>query len=418
VRFAEPNYVRRLAAVPNDPRLLEQWALEQIRVQGLWNEVDGVSDAIVAIVDSGIAADHPDVAGRLVDGYDFANLDSNPHDSTSNRAHGTMVGSIAAAATDNAYGMSGAAWGARIMPLKVFTSSGSADIFRIAQAIRYAAGLDNVSGELPARRAHVVNLSFAGSSATQSEEEACMAARAAGTLPVGASGNESSTARQYPGGYDSVLAVSATSRQGKRASYSSYGSWISLGAPGGANGDGVLVADRNRDGTFIHRTTVGSSFAAPHVSGVAALLMDLGALSPGEVQSLMEQTARDVGDPGFDPETGHGILDANAAVTSLLGLGTPLIIPGETVEVRLLSSSGSKVVRSATTSDTRELLFTFDGLPSGSYRLVAGTDRDFDGDIDDPGELYGVWTDEDGGELIRVSGDETRADLSIAVLAR
>jgi len=302
--------------------------------------------------------------------------------------------------------------------LRVFNSSGSADIFRIAQAIRYAAGLDNFSGRLPDRPAHVVNLSFAGRVSTEAEEEACIAARAAGTLPVGAAGNEGDTERQYPAAYEAVLAVSATTRQGQKASYTSYGNWISLAAPGGSNGDGVLVADRNSKGEFIHRTTVGTSFAAPHVSGVAALLMDLGTLSPGEVQSLLEQSARDVGDPGFDTGTGHGIVDANAAVTSLLHLGTPDVIPGEFVEVRLVHASTGKIVQSVVTSDTRALVWSLAGIPSGSYRLVAGTDRDFDGDLDDPGELFGAWRDSGGSELLRLSGGETRAGLAIPLLAR
>ena len=415
VRFAEPNYTRHLTATPNDPRFFGQWGLEQIRVQSLWNESIGDADVIVAIIDSGIEADHPDMAGRIVDGYDFVEDDDDPHDTTINRAHGTMVGSIAAAATDNSEGIAGVAWGGRIMPLRVFDRNGAADIFAIAAAIRYAAGLENSSGRLPARRALVANLSFAGAVETRAEEDACDAARAAGTLPVGASGNDGNATPQFPAAYASVMAVGASNRSGRRPSYSSYGSWLSVSAPGGDPFDGILVADRNSSGEFIYRAIQGTSFAAPAVSGIAALLMDLGSLSPDGVQALLEQTARDIDSPGFDDRTGYGIIDAYGAVTSLLNLQATPGIPGESIQVRLLRASDGVTVLKSGTSDTRLFAWSLSQVPAGSYRLVAGTDRDFDGAIDDPGELYGAW---DGGAVLKLGPGETRADLSITLVPR
>ena len=415
VRFAEPNYERRLTAVPNDPLLAEQWSLEQIRVQGLWNEGTGTSSAIVAVVDTGIVAAHPDLAGRLVDGWDFIDNDSDPNDSTRDRAHGTMVAGIAAAGTDNGKGVAGIAWSGRIMPLRVFNASGTANIFGIAQAIRYAAGLDNSSGRLPARQARVVNLSFAGVVRTQSEEEACNAARQAGTLPVAASGNDGTSRVRYPAAYGSVLAVAATTREGMRADYSSHGSWLSLAAPGGTQGDGIMVADRDSSGNFVYRRTSGSSFASPHVSGVAALLMELGSLAPDEVQELLEATARDVGPAGRDDDTGWGILDAHSAALALLNLPAPAIIPGESLQVRLLRvSDGAELVRTITT-DSKQFAWSFSSVLPGRYRLIAGTDRDFDGRIDDMGELFGAWN---GGADLIVAASESRTDLSITIQPR
>jgi len=419
VRFAEPNYVRRLAAVPNDPLFFDQWSLEQIRIQGLWNEGIGSDDFVVAIVDSGVEEDHPAMAGRLVDGYDFALGDSDPHDATSDRAHGTMVGSIAAGATNDGNGIAAVAWGARIMPLRVFNAVGGSDIFDIVQAIRYAAGLSNVSGELPSRAALVVNLSFAGAVFTQSEEAACIAARAAGTLPVGASGNGGTSSTRYPAAYASVLAVGGTTREGERGSYSSYGPWMSLMAPGGSeSSEGVIVADRLQNGDFVYREAVGTSFAAPHVSGVAALLMHLGTLTPDEVQSLLESTARDIGPQGFDDETGFGILDADAAGRALFDRSPPVLIPGETIVVRLIRASDGVVLYRAETSDSRALAWSLADLPAGRYRIDAGTDRDFDGRIDDPGELYGVWQDGVGNDVLELAAGEERGGITIALLVR
>jgi len=418
VRYAEPNYLRQLTAVPNDSLFFEQWALEQIRVQGLWNETVPDESVIIAVVDSGVDAAHPAMAGRLVDGYDFVGDDLDPHDTVKARAHGTMVGSIAAGSTNDEDGIAAVAWGARIMPLRVFNGASSSDIFDIVQAIRYAAGLENSSGLSPARAALVANLSFAGAIFTQSEADACAAARAAGTLPVAAAGNDGTTSSRFPAAYPSVLAVGASTRSGERGGYSSYGPWLSMLAPGGSAEDGLLVGDRLSNGDLVYRETVGTSFAAPHVSGVAALLMHRGSLSPDEVQTLLEDTAREVGPPGFDSQSGWGILDADAATRMLLALDRPALIPGERIEVRLVRASDSAILYRAETSDTRDLAWLFADLPAGRYRLEAGTDRDFDGSIDDAGELYGVWRDEAGGDVIELAQDEVRNDLTLALVVR
>lgn len=413
-RFAEPNFERRLTAVPNDPLLSQQWALEQVRVQGLWDEGAASDDAIVAIVDSGIVP-HPDLIDRLVPGWDFLGKDDDPTDPSTSNAHGTMVSGIAAAATNNGAGVSGAMWGGRIMPLRTFSSRGIADVFGIAQAIRYAAGLSNSSGRLPAKRALVVNLSFAGAVRTQSEQDACSAARAAGTLPVAAAGNDGLAAARYPAAYDSVLGVAATTRAGIRASYSSFGAWISLAAPGGTHTDGLLVPDVDGAGGFFYRRISGSSFSAPHVAGIAAMLMDLGAASPDEVQSLMEMTARDVGSLGRDDDTGYGIVDAYAASLSLLQRPMPVVIPGEAIQIRLIRVSDGAEIQRVMTSELQSLRWNLGVIAPGRYRLQAGTDRNFDDAINDSGELFGEW--QEGGELLIEVG-RPRRDLSITIVPR
>ncbi|MHC4937793.1 MAG: S8 family serine peptidase [Planctomycetota bacterium] len=415
VRVAEPNYERKLCSVPNDPFFDQQWSLEQIRIRGLWDEGGENAEAIIAVVDTGVATDHPEFAGRLVGGWDFIDDDDDPTDTTESQSHGTMVAGIAGAATDNRTGVAGIARSGRIMPLRVFGASGTANVFGIAQAIRFAAGLDNTSGRLPAQRAHVVNLSFAGLVKTRSEEEACAAARAAGTLPVAAAGNNSSSSPRYPAAYSTVLGVGATTRQGDLAFYSNRGSWLSLVAPGGTRTDGILVPDRTADGSFVYRRTNGTSFASPHVAGVAAVLMELGTLDPGEVQALLEGTARDVGEPGKDDETGWGIVDAHGAALALLNLPAPAVFPGEVMTVRLVDADDGVVIVSTTTTDGSGFAWSFDLVPPGRYRLIAGTDRDFDGGIDDHGELYGEWGD---GADLPIDGGDVRTNLSVTVQPR
>ncbi|MHC4848153.1 MAG: S8 family serine peptidase, partial [Planctomycetota bacterium] len=414
-RHAAPNYERKLASVPNDPYVDQQWSIDQIRLRGLWGEGGRTSDAIIAVVDTGIAPNHPEFAGRLVPGWDFIDGDDDPTDTTPAQSHGTMVAGIAGAATDNGIGIAGVAWGGRLMPLRVFSGSGTANVFGIAQAIRYAARLENSSGRLPAERAQVVNLSFAGMVRTPSEEEACAAARAAGTLPVAATGNGGTQRTHYPAGYATVLGVGATTRDGSTAAYSNHGSWMSLVAPGGTSADGVLVPDRNANGNHVYRRTNGTSFAAPHVAGVAAMLMDLGALSPDEVHTLLEGTARDVGEPGHDDQSGWGILDAHGAALALLELPAPAVFPGELIEVRLVVADSDAEMLSTMTTDGDSFQWSFDRVPSGRYRLIAGTDRDLDGLLDEGGELYGEWND---GEELILDGGDRRTNLTLTVQPR
>jgi len=169
---------------------------------------------------------------------------------------------------------------------------------------------------------------------------------------------------------------------------------------------------------LVYRETLGTSFATPHVSGVAALLMHLGSLSPDEVQSLLESTARDVGPVGFDNQTGFGIVDADAAVRALFELDSPVLIPGEEIEVRLMRAADGFILYRAYTSDSRQLAWLLAGLPAGRYRLEAGTDRDFDGSIDDAGELYGVWQDGAGNDVLDLAAGESKTGLTFALLQR
>lgn len=411
-RYAEPNYLRRLANTPNDPRLGEQWGFDQTRVRAAWTITTGSTGVVVGVVDSGVRASHPDLAGRLLFGYDFVDNDPDPHDPTSNIAHGTSMASIIAAATNDGVGMAGINWNALIIPLRAFDTAGFGTAFRIAQAILFAAGLGNSSGQTAAQTAQVINLSFASGVPTMVEQGACDDARAAGILLVSATGNDGKVRVQYPAGYPSVMACTATNVDGGHELYSNTGTYVRITGPGGNNSLGVLVASFN-NGSLTYATPNGTSFACPHVSGIAALVLSVADLGADELQQLLEDTAQDVGPVGYDTSNGFGIVDAYAAVLAALGQPEPTLIPGEVIEVRLVQVSTGKTVFRVETTEA-QLSFNFPQVGTGEYFLIAGTDRDFDDEVDDFGEVTGQYSNGQT-KIIRVLPNANLANLDFTI---
>ncbi|HEX5135788.1 MAG TPA: S8 family serine peptidase [Planctomycetota bacterium] len=410
VRYAEPNRLRHLAALPDDPLFAQhQWALEQIHAPAAW-EIRTSTGVIVAVVDSGVRA-HPDLEPNLVPGYDFEDGDADPTDPTQNFSHGTQVAGVIGAVGDNGTGIAGVLWSVRLMPLRAFDTAGFGTSFGIANAILYAAGLSNSSGTLPPERASVINMSFASTASSTVELDACNAARDAGLFLCAATGNQGSAFPRYPSGYPSVVAVGATDMSGLRASYSNYGGHLALVAPGGSSGGGVITTGIVAGNQYDYPFVAGTSFASPHVAAVAAMCMGLAPLTPDEAESILLSTAQDIGAPGVDPETGHGIVDAYRAVLAVLGQPTPVYIPYEEIEVRLVRVGAETVEASVKTSEAEGFLWEMPEIPSGRYRLEAGTDRNHDGDLSGPGELYGEW---EGGQTLSVSGPREGLDFAVA----
>ncbi|MDH3592823.1 MAG: S8 family serine peptidase, partial [Planctomycetota bacterium] len=386
-RYAEPNMLRRLAGRPSDPRYDEQWALEQIRMPDAW-EIKTDATLVVAVVDSGIRM-HPDVVANLVAGYDFVDDDQDPTDATRSFAHGTQVVSVLAGVANNGIGVAGVCWSARVMPVRSFGTSGFGTAFDIANGILFAAGRDNASGTVPAEAARVINLSFAASTPTQSEEDACIAARGAGILVIAAAGNDSSSNVRYPAGYASVLAVAATTIAGTPASYSNRGRWIDIAAPGGTRTQGVLVAGVGTGDMFDYIAVNGTSFASPAVAGVAVLALCVRDMTVDELEQLLLDNARDIHVAGDDERTGRGLLDAYAVLLGASNTEPPILGPFEPVTVQLRQHPSGAVFQVATTDRDAGLTWTFPMIPAGMYRLEAGTDRDLDGRLDEPGEVFG-----------------------------
>lgn len=346
VRGAELAQRRYIALTPNDEHYGLQWHYQAINLPAAWDITTGSDDVIVAVVDTGILSGHPDLQGRLVDGYDFISdpasardgdgRDDNPEDEGDefggpgrSSFHGTHVSGTIAATTNNEIGVAGVTWMTKLMPLRALGVNGGST-FDVAEAIRYAAGLPNVSGRLPARPAHVINLSLsgvAGAPASQVELDAIADAAAAGALIVGAAGNHSSSEPAYPSASPDVVSVSALDIELGLTPYSNFGATIELAAPGGFTGtdingdgfgDGVLsTGASDAGGTISHQYVFsnGTSMAAPHVSGVAALMLAANPqLSAAELREILQLTARDLGVAGRDDVYGYGLVDAGAAV--------------------------------------------------------------------------------------------------------
>jgi len=413
-RLAEPNYVRRLAGFPSDEHYGDQWGMEQIRAPAAWEHATA-ADGVVALVDSGIRP-HPELAASLLPGWDFVDGDADPTDEALHFSHGTQVAGVLGAAGDNGVGVAGVLWSVPILPVRAFDASGFGTVFTIAHAIRFAAGLENDSGTVPERAAKVLNLSFASGTPTQIEEEACDAARAAGVFLLAASGNQASTSVRYPAGYASVVAVGATARDGSVADYSNRGPWIAIAGPGGTSEEGVRTTGRNSQGEFTYPFVSGTSYAVPHVAGVAMLVCALRPGStPDEIEAILVESAQDIGEAGRDDGSGAGLVDAHAAALRALEAARPLVIPFEIVSVRLLRLPLRDVAMAAVTSDLAGFSWSLEGVRPGQYVLEAGTDRNFDGVLSGPGELYGQWND---GEPLVVTAGQNRPDLDFAIAPR
>lgn len=344
---AVPNYVRSIAFQPNDEYYNLQWHYPMINLPEAWDITLGSDDVVVAVIDTGILPSHPDLVGRIGEGYDFISnvsdaldgdgRDTNPEDPGDRLGgpgrssfHGTHVAGTIAATGNNGLGVTGVAPFCRILPLRALGRSGQGTDFEIGEAIRYAAGLPNVSGRVPARRAGVINMSLSGGAGTPGSSvihSAVQAAVAANVVVVAAAGNDGSTDEAYPAAFSEVIAVGAVDLSQQLTRYSNHGSWLDLVAPGGNLGqdlngdgwaDGVLSTGASDAGGTIemqYRFENGTSMASPHVAGLAALLLTVNpSLTPADVRDILETTARDLGASGRDNTFGYGLIDAAAAV--------------------------------------------------------------------------------------------------------
>ena len=308
--YIEPNYEYQELEVPNDPRYREQWNFRNINVESAWDQTKG-ERITIAVIDTGVTQ-VPDLKlTKFVSGYDFVNDRENAED---DNGHGTHVAGVIAQSTNNGYGTAGIAHLAKIMPLKVLSDDGGGTVADIAEAIKFAA--DN--------GADVINLSLGGGGASRLLEEAIAYAYDKGVVIVAAAGNENLNAASYPARYPKVIGVAATDFENAKAPYSNYGAGVDLAAPGGTKSteeteaNGILqntIDPSTGESVFVGFQ--GTSMAAPHVSGVAALLKASGIEQPAEILNILKKSAR--------PETedllnyfGVGHLDAGAAVTLAL----------------------------------------------------------------------------------------------------
>lgn len=304
VQSSQPNYLYTSSLTPNDPLITHQTltAFEEMNAFSAWEVTTGSADVIVAVVDSGVTP-HPDLAGRLLPGYDFVDDDNSPLDGW---GHGTHVAGIVAATGNNGEGSAGVAWNARILPVRVLNNSGEGSTADIIQGIQYAAD----------QGARVINLSLGTLIEDPALQTALQYALSAGSLPVAAVGNSSKEQRAYPAAYREALAVGAHWSLLAYAGFSNFGAWVDIAAPG------LDIDSLSNDGTNFEEKS-GTSMAAPFVAGAAALILAVEPnLTVHELRARLLATAN--GDlygnvanaeHMYNKRMGVGALDLLAAVT-------------------------------------------------------------------------------------------------------
>jgi serine protease len=319
VDFAEPILLRRADRTPGDPEFSTQWWHQALGSAAAWDTTTGSADVIVAVIDSGIISSHPDLQNRLNPGYDMISdvenagdgdgRDANPEDErhrgchdSSGGFHGTSVSGIIAGAAENGEFGTGLDWNARIQPLRVLGCDGTGTTLDIADAIRWAAGIE-VNGHLNPQPAHIINLSLGGLGQSRIEHEALSEALATGAIIVASAGNRAGLAAGYaPGGLPNVITVGALNMNGRLSVYSNQGSAVDIAAYGGVYTedfdadqlpDTVLTTDVDKESLEpVMEYFNGTSAAAPMVAGALALIRSV---APGidlpTARWVLQQTA-------------------------------------------------------------------------------------------------------------------------------
>ena len=356
IEYAEPDRILTHSATPTDPRYTDQWhyydTVGGLRLPAAWDISTGAG-VVVAVIDTGYRP-HADLSGQILPGYDFISTaavgnDGNGRDSDASDPgdgvtagacgggqpfsdqpsswHGTHVAGTVAARTNNGAGVAGVAYNAKILPVRVLGKCGgyTSDI---ADAITWASGGTVAGVPVNPNKARVLNLSLGGGGACSATmQNAINGARSRGAVVVAAAGNSAmDVSNASPANCAGVIAVAATGRTGGRARYSNFGTQIAVAAPGGDGASGVLsTLNSGRSGPLADTYAVyqGTSMAAPHVAGVAALMLATNTnLTPDEIATRLKSTARAF--PASCAGCGAGIVDAAAAVAGARSIAAPI----------------------------------------------------------------------------------------------
>jgi serine protease len=381
VEYAQPNYLARIRATPNDPGFSRQWNLSAIEATRAWDINPGATDVLVAVVDSGVTTQtivstyrlwngarfelvpipyrvNPDLdSGRILTGIETSSIRLfNPSLTTQpvfdSQGHGTHVAGTVLQATNNTLGFAGVAYAARLLAVKSCISFWDIQFYLGALGEPGFADpdldgacitSDVIAGVRAAADAgaKVINLSLGGPGPSPAYADAVRYAVQRGAFVAIAMGNEyeDGNPTSFPAAYapdiEGAMAVGAVGRSLRRAYYSNTGTHVEIAAPGGDVRDGGLPGVIYQTGLFdpdfdpfsgffprfdryADSAKQGTSMAAPHVAGLAALIYAQGITSPAAIEAAIKQFARDLGDPGHDPQYGAGLVDARA---TLRGLG-------------------------------------------------------------------------------------------------
>jgi len=328
-----------VSAAAVDPLLPAQWDLARVRADGAWLRSTGAG-VTVAVIDSGVDATHPDLAGHVLPGADF--IAGTEGASADPYGHGTHVAGTIAALTGNGDGIAGMAPDARILPVRVLDANGNGYMSDVANGIAYAAD----------HGADVINLSVSATSQVGAVTNAVAYARSKGVVVVAAAGNARRTGSPtaYPAADPGVIAVAATASDDSVAVYSNRGDYVDVAAPGS---DIVSTYPGSR---YVRMN--GTSMAAPHVAALAALIKgtDRG-LTPDQVERAVTESAADLGVPGRDEDFGAGRIDAAAALAALAPAGprpSPSASTSEAAPAPMPSATTPPTTEPTTTPPTTE----------------------------------------------------------------
>ncbi|WP_312150006.1 S8 family peptidase, partial [Paenibacillus odorifer] len=281
-----------------------QWNLPAIETELGWNLSKGSKEVVVAVVDTGVQINHPDLQGKLLTGYNAITNGSTPEDDV---GHGTHVSGIIGALVNNGEGVAGISWYNKILPVKALDNSGAGTTYSVAEGIIWAA--DN--------GAKVINLSLGNYADSQFLHDAIKYAYDRDIVLVSAAGNDNTERPGYPAAYPEVIAVAATNASGEKASFSNYGDYIDVAAPGES------IASTYPDSQYAALS--GTSMASPHVAALAGLVRSLNPnLTNKEVMDLMTKNAVDLGTSGHDKYFGWGQVDIYKTLQAASGNQVPL----------------------------------------------------------------------------------------------
>ena len=338
IELAGPNIIRHISRTPNDPYLVEQYALynsgqevgppaspqsgtlrADIKAREGWDETIGSEEVVIAILDTGVDFNHPDLDDKLLStGYDFVNDDTDP---TDDNGHGTFVAGIAAAETNNGEGIAGVAWNCTVLPIKVADSVGVVAIAAEIAGINYAVE----------QGADVINLSLGSPGSDPFEQAAVVYAYEHDIVVVAAAGNDGG-ATHFPAAYDECLAVAATNENDERVTFlntatddepweSNFGPEIDVAAPG----DWVFSlypTDLTPPGYLPYAWGQGTSASAPHIAGLAALIRSIKPeLSAEDIMNVIRYTADDVNSSSYegrDNFIGYGRISMERALVPII----------------------------------------------------------------------------------------------------
>lgn len=344
VEFVEPNYIARATLLPNDPGYAQQYGHAKMNCPAAWDRSTGDPGVVIAIVDTGVQLNHPDLSSKIVPGYDFVNGDTSADD---DEGHGTHCAGIAAAATNNGVGIAGVGYQCKIMPVKVLDSQGSGTYANVAAGITWAA--DN--------GAKVISLSLGGPSASATLQSAINYAWNRGVVVVAAAGNSNTSAPSYPAYYDNAIAVGSTDQTDQRSPFSNFGSWVDVAAPGSQ------IYSTYVGGGY--QTLSGTSMACPAVAGLAGLAWSLGGggITHSGVRNAIESTCDNVGNwvakGRVNASAALSTINVGPAVLASLTLSTNTVFGGNpvtgTVALTGPAPSGGYVVDLTSTSDKATL---------------------------------------------------------------